>query len=214
MYQTLYSACHRYRGKGGSIGRLDAYRLNNDFIIPAVVDQSGIREEFAGFNVITKDNQRLTGFIAQNAPRFIVLRDLARTHHPAPRGDQGSQGHARFARARGHYRRADRPAGARFVCLFDGNNRAWQNTGFATVPPSMAYINEHYLKLQAGYLFHEIGRRVNSLLFNPDAAARLIRCGIGDVTEALPAACVKALHSAVDEMANRDSFRGYGPGGL
>ena len=69
----------------------------------------------------------------------------------------------------------------------------------------MAYINEHYLKLQAGYLFPEIGRRVNEFTqANPDAAARLIRCGIGDVTEALPAACVEALHSAVDEMANRD----------
>ena len=76
----------------------------------------------------------------------------------------------------------------------------------------MAYINEHYLKLQAGYLFPEIGRRVNEFTqANPDAAARLIRCGIGDVTEALPTACVEALHSAVDEMANRDSFRGYGP---
>ena len=76
----------------------------------------------------------------------------------------------------------------------------------------MAYINEHYLKLQAGYLFPEIGRRVNEFSqANPDAAARLIRCGIGDVTEALPAACVEALHAAVDEMANRDSFRGYGP---
>ena len=76
----------------------------------------------------------------------------------------------------------------------------------------MAYINEHYLKLQAGYLFPEIGRRVNEFTqANPDAAARLIRCGIGDVTEALPAACVEALHSAVDEMANRDTFRGYGP---
>ena len=76
----------------------------------------------------------------------------------------------------------------------------------------MAYINEHYLKLQAGYLFPEIGRRVNEFSqANPDAAARLIRCGIGDVTEARPAACVEALHAAVDEMANRDSFRGYGP---
>ncbi len=76
----------------------------------------------------------------------------------------------------------------------------------------MAYINEHYLKLQAGYLFPEIGRRVNEFTqANPDAAARLIRCGIGDVTEALPTACVEALHSAVDEMANRDTFRGYGP---
>ncbi len=73
----------------------------------------------------------------------------------------------------------------------------------------MAYINENYLKLQAGYLFPEIGRRVNEFSqTNPDAAARLIRCGIGDVTEALPAACIEAFHKAVDEMANRETFKG------
>ena len=76
----------------------------------------------------------------------------------------------------------------------------------------MAYINENYLKLQAGYLFPEIGRRVNEFSkANPNAASRLIRCGIGDVTEPLPKACVEALHSAVDEMDNRETFRGYGP---
>jgi LL-diaminopimelate aminotransferase len=76
----------------------------------------------------------------------------------------------------------------------------------------MAYINEHYLKLQAGYLFPEIGRRVKEFTeANPVAAARLIRCGIGDVTEALPAACTEALHAAVDEMADRETFKGYGP---
>ena len=76
----------------------------------------------------------------------------------------------------------------------------------------MAYINENYLKLQAGYLFPEIGRRVNEFSkANPNAASRLIRCGIGDVTEPLPKACIEALHSAVDEMNNRDTFRGYGP---
>jgi LL-diaminopimelate aminotransferase len=76
----------------------------------------------------------------------------------------------------------------------------------------MAYINENFLKLQAGYLFPEISRRVQQFLqAQPDAAARLIRCGIGDVTEPLPAACITALHAAVDEMAVRESFRGYGP---
>ena len=76
----------------------------------------------------------------------------------------------------------------------------------------MAYLNEHYLKLKAGYLFPEIGRRVR--LFceqHPEAARRLIRCGIGDVTEPLPPAAVTALHKAVDEMASRETFRGYGP---
>jgi len=76
----------------------------------------------------------------------------------------------------------------------------------------MAYLNEHYAKLQAGYLFPEIARRVKA--FNdahPEVATRLIRCGIGDVTEPLPAACIRALHKAVDEMGAHDTFRGYGP---
>lgn len=76
----------------------------------------------------------------------------------------------------------------------------------------MAYLNENYLKLKAGYLFPEIARRVKAFAdAHPDAAADIIRCGIGDVTEPLPAACVAALHKATDEMASRDTFRGYGP---
>ncbi|MCC6235840.1 MAG: LL-diaminopimelate aminotransferase [Verrucomicrobiales bacterium] len=76
----------------------------------------------------------------------------------------------------------------------------------------MAYLNDHYLKLKAGYLFPEIARRVRAFTeANPDAARRLIRCGIGDVTEPLPQAVVQALHRAVDEMAIRESFKGYGP---
>ena len=76
----------------------------------------------------------------------------------------------------------------------------------------MAYLNDNYLKLKAGYLFPEIGRRVKAFCdANPEAATRLIRCGIGDVTEPLPSAVVAALHKAVDEMAERASFKGYGP---
>jgi LL-diaminopimelate aminotransferase len=76
----------------------------------------------------------------------------------------------------------------------------------------MAYLNDNYLKLKAGYLFPEIGRRVKAFCdANPDAAKRLIRCGIGDVTEPLPSAVIAALHKAVDEMAVRDTFKGYGP---
>ena len=76
----------------------------------------------------------------------------------------------------------------------------------------MAYLNDNYLKLKAGYLFPEIGRRVKAFCdANPDAAKRLIRCGIGDVTEPLPAAVVTALHAAVEELARRETFRGYGP---
>lgn len=77
---------------------------------------------------------------------------------------------------------------------------------------NMAYLNDNYLKLKAGYLFPEIGRRVKAFCdAHPDAAKRVIRCGIGDVTEPLPAAAIAALHKAVDEMAQRETFRGYGP---
>jgi LL-diaminopimelate aminotransferase len=76
----------------------------------------------------------------------------------------------------------------------------------------MAYLNDNYLKLKAGYLFPEIGRRVKAFCdANPEPAKRLIRCGIGDVTEPLPPAAVSALHRAVDEMAVRETFKGYGP---
>jgi len=76
----------------------------------------------------------------------------------------------------------------------------------------MAFLNDHYLKLKAGYLFPEIGRRVKAFCeANPEAAQRLIRCGIGDVTEPLPAAVIAALHRAVDEMGARETFKGYGP---
>jgi LL-diaminopimelate aminotransferase len=76
----------------------------------------------------------------------------------------------------------------------------------------MAFLNDHYLKLKAGYLFPEIGRRVRVFCeANPEAAKRLIRCGIGDVTEPLPAATIAAMHKAVDELAVRETFKGYGP---
>jgi LL-diaminopimelate aminotransferase len=76
----------------------------------------------------------------------------------------------------------------------------------------MAFLNDNYLKLRAGYLFPEIARRVNSFCeTHPEAARRVIRCGIGDVTEPLPSVCIEALHKAVDEMGQRATFHGYGP---
>ena len=74
----------------------------------------------------------------------------------------------------------------------------------------MAKINENYLKLQAGYLFPEIGRRVNEFQkANPDAS--IIKMGIGDVTMPLVPAVIKAFHEGVDDMAKKDTFKGYGP---
>jgi LL-diaminopimelate aminotransferase len=76
----------------------------------------------------------------------------------------------------------------------------------------VAYLNENYLKLQAGYLFPEIARRVHDFSKqDPAAAKRLVRCGIGDVTEPLPQAAVNAMKAAVEELAHRETFRGYGP---
>lgn len=74
----------------------------------------------------------------------------------------------------------------------------------------MIKVNENYAKLQASYLFSEIAKRVKSYQAeNPDK--KVIRLGIGDVTEPLPPACIEAMHQAVDEMASRATFRGYGP---
>ena len=64
---------------------------------------------------------------------------------------------------------------------------------------SVVQVNGNYLKLKAGYLFPEIGRRVKAFsAANPDAA--LIRLGIGDVTEPLPQSCRDAMKQAIDEM--------------
>jgi LL-diaminopimelate aminotransferase len=71
-------------------------------------------------------------------------------------------------------------------------------------------VNEHYLKLRSSYLFAEIARRVK-VFQDAHPAAKLIRLGIGDVTQPLVPAVVKALHEAVDDMARAETFKGYGP---
>lgn len=74
----------------------------------------------------------------------------------------------------------------------------------------MVLINDNYLKLKAGYLFPEIGRRVKAFAeANPQA--KVIRLGIGDVTRPLPPAILKAFHDAVDDLSRVDTFAGYGP---
>lgn len=74
----------------------------------------------------------------------------------------------------------------------------------------MALINENYLSLKANYLFADIDKKVNEFkVANPDK--KVISLGIGDVTVPLPKACLDAMHKAVDEMGNVETFRGYGP---
>lgn len=74
----------------------------------------------------------------------------------------------------------------------------------------MIKINENYLKLQESYLFSRIAKQVAAFQKNyPDR--EIIKLGIGDVTRALPAACIEAFHRAIDEMADDATFKGYGP---
>lgn len=74
----------------------------------------------------------------------------------------------------------------------------------------MTLINENYLKLKAGYLFPEIGRRVK-IFQEQNPSAQMIRLGIGDVVLPLVPAVVEAMKKAVDEMGSKEGFRGYGP---
>ncbi len=74
----------------------------------------------------------------------------------------------------------------------------------------MITVNENFLKLKAGYLFPEIGRRVAAYC-KANPTAPVIRLGIGDVTEPLPQAVLAAMHEAVDQMGKRETFKGYGP---
>ncbi len=74
----------------------------------------------------------------------------------------------------------------------------------------MFKINDNYLKLPGSYLFSTIGRKVNAYAAaHPDK--RIIRLGIGDVTQPLVPAVISALHGAVDEMGDAATFRGYAP---
>lgn len=74
----------------------------------------------------------------------------------------------------------------------------------------MVLTNPHYGNLAGSYLFSEIARRVSAYAkANPDK--KLIRLGIGDVTQPLPPVVISALHKAVDEQASMTGFRGYGP---
>ncbi len=71
-------------------------------------------------------------------------------------------------------------------------------------------INENFLKIESSYLFSNIAKKVKAYsAANPDK--EIIRLGIGDVTRPLAPACIEAMHKAVDEMANAETFQGYPP---
>lgn len=74
----------------------------------------------------------------------------------------------------------------------------------------MALVNEHFLKLPNNYLFSDIAKKVNAFKVS-HPKTDLIRLGIGDVTRPLPQASIEAMHKAVNELANKETFHGYGP---
>ena len=74
----------------------------------------------------------------------------------------------------------------------------------------MVKANENYLKLPGNYLFSTIGKKVRDFQDkNPEV--KVISLGIGDVTQPIAPAIIKALHSAVDEMGSAETFKGYAP---
>jgi LL-diaminopimelate aminotransferase len=71
-------------------------------------------------------------------------------------------------------------------------------------------VNENYLKLPGSYLFSTIAKKVAEYTAaNPDKD--VIKLGIGDVTQPICPAVIKALHKAVDEMGTPEGFHGYAP---
>lgn len=74
----------------------------------------------------------------------------------------------------------------------------------------MALVNEYYLRLPGSYLFADIAKRVQAFKVS-HPKQRVISLGIGDVTRPLAPAVVEAMHKAADEMAHKETFRGYGP---
>lgn len=74
----------------------------------------------------------------------------------------------------------------------------------------MVKVNDNYLKLPGSYLFSAIAKKVNAYTAaNPDK--KVIRLGIGDVTQPIAPALIKALHDAVEEMGSAETFHGYAP---
>ena len=74
----------------------------------------------------------------------------------------------------------------------------------------MIRINRNFKKLQSSYLLYNIAKRVAAYQ-EANPAAKIIRLGIGDVTQPLPPACIDAFHNAIDEQGSPETFRGYGP---
>lgn len=72
----------------------------------------------------------------------------------------------------------------------------------------MAKMNANFLNLKQNYLFKEISKQVNAYIKDhPDN--KIIKMGIGDVTQPLAPIVVEAMKKASEEMAHKETFRGY-----
>ena len=94
-----------------------------------------------------------------------------------------------------------------------GSIPKWSKVGNGNgMERGMFKANANYLKLPGSYLFSTVASKILQYCEeNPEKAARIVRLGIGDVTQPLAPSIVAALHGAVDEMASAETFRGYAP---
>ena len=74
----------------------------------------------------------------------------------------------------------------------------------------MINVNENFLDIKQSYLFSEIARKVEEYR-KKNPKADIIKLGIGDVTLPLVPKVIEAMHKAIDEMTNKETFKGYGP---
>ena len=74
----------------------------------------------------------------------------------------------------------------------------------------MININENFLNLQESYLFSTVAKKVSEFQKN-NLEKKVIKLGIGDVTKPIVPAVIESMHKATDELANAETFRGYGP---
>lgn len=96
------------------------------------------------------------------------------------------------------------------IILHSDKDRVSDESNLECKRISMALVNEEFLKLQSNYLFSDIAKKVNSFKVT-HPKSKVIRMGIGDVTQPLAPAVIAAMHKAVEEMSRKETFHGYGP---
>jgi LL-diaminopimelate aminotransferase len=67
----------------------------------------------------------------------------------------------------------------------------------------------NYANLKDSYLFYNIAKKTEAYLAKNVLVQKIYRLGIGDVSLPLCSAVITALHSAVDDMSQKETFQGY-----